>query len=89
MEINTKLLNDFLKLQKEYKKQEKLIETHFKQQVQSKIKDAETIEELQEVKEFLRGMPQIVGKVLIFRDIILKEEFLQVREQIKQKTDLI
>lgn len=73
MKTNNKLLNDFLMAEKEFRKQEKRIETYFKKQVKNNIEKATTKEELQEVKEFLRNMPQTVGKVFIFRDILFKE----------------
>ena len=73
MKTNSKMLTDFLSAQKEYKKQEKRIENYFRKQVKDKIEKANTKEDLQEVKEFLRSMPQIAGKVLLFREIIIKE----------------
>ena len=74
MKVNSKLLDSFLSAEKEYRKQENKIEKYFKKQVEPTINKATTLEELQEVKEFLRNMPQIAGKVLIFRTILLKEE---------------
>ena len=73
MKTNSKLLDSFLSAEKEYRKQESKIEKYFKKQVEPIINKATTLEELQEVKEFLRSMPQIAGKVLIFRTILLKE----------------
>lgn len=73
MKVNSKLIDNFLSAEKEYRKQESKIEKYFKKQVEPNINKATTLEELQEIKEFLRNMPQIVGKVFIFRTILLKE----------------
>lgn len=79
MKINEKVLNDFLVAEKEYRKQENKIENYFKKQVKESIEKATTKEQLQEVKEFLRNMPQIAGKVFIFRDIIFKEDEISAK----------
>lgn len=81
MKTNNKLLNDFLVAEKEFRKQEKRIETYFKKQVENNINNATTKEELQEIKEFLRNMPQIAGKVLIFRTILLKEQEISAKKE--------
>lgn len=74
MKTNKKLLSDFLEAEKLYRKQEKRIERYFSKQVENNIKEATTLEQLQEVKEFLRNMPQIVAKVCIFRAILMRAD---------------
>lgn len=46
----------------------------FKKVTDPKIEAATTIEELEEVKEYLRMMPESSAKVFIFHNILLKEE---------------
>jgi GTP1/Obg family GTP-binding protein len=47
---------------------------HFNRLVAPKIKSAKTLEDLRLVKESLRDMPDCVGKVLLFRAIIITED---------------
>lgn len=77
MKENKKLTASFLEAEKVYRAMEKKIEKYFKKQVDTVIEEATTLEQLQEVKEFLRNMPQISGKVFLFRDIIMKEDELK------------
>lgn len=74
MKPNKKLLSDFLEAEKLYRKQEERVKKYFKKQVDNRIKEATTLEQLKEIKEFLRNMPQISAKVWIFHTIITKED---------------
>lgn len=79
MKPNKKLLSDFLEAEKLYRKQEERVKKYFKKQVDNRIKEATTLEQLKEIKEFLRNMPQISAKVWIFHTIITKEDEISAK----------
>ncbi len=50
---------------------------HFNRIASPKIKAAKTLEDCRLIKESLRPMPECVGKVLLFRAIIITEEVIK------------
>jgi hypothetical protein len=71
------LIARFEKAQKAYEKADDELRQHFNRLVTPKIKEAKTLEDLRLVKESLRVMPESVGKVLLFRAIILTEDAIK------------
>lgn len=76
MKTNKKLIAEFLAAEKEFRKQENRVERYFNKQVKPFIDKATTVNELTDIKEFLRNMPQMAGKVFIFKSILIKQEEL-------------
>ncbi len=58
---------------------------YYKNKFEPRIKSASNPEELQEIKEELRLMPESVGKVFLFRSILFKEDELSIIENYLSK----
>ncbi len=50
---------------------------HFNKLITPKIKSAKTLEDLRLIKESLRIMPECVGKILLFRAILITEDVIK------------
>lgn len=73
----TTIIKNYLKAWERYNKADEILKKHFRDKVKDSIEAATCIAELQAVKENLRTMPDSAGKVLIFREILMREKQLQ------------
>lgn len=73
------LIYDLLLAEAEKNQKEDELYKHFFNKTKKLLRRAKTLENIKEIKEGLRIMPSCVGKTLIFRAIIMKED------QIKDK----
>ena len=71
------LIANWDKTKEAYDKADDELDAHFKRIAMPKIKKAKTLEDLRLVKESLRVMPDSVGKVLLFRAIIINEDIIK------------
>lgn len=70
------LIKQFDKAHKAYEKAEQEMRLHFNNKVIPKVKSATTLNELKDVKESLRVMPESVSKTLLFRAILMHEDVI-------------
>lgn len=68
------IINKFLKAQKKYEEAGLELKTAFYDLIEDDLEKAQSLEDCTAIKEKLRPMPESVGKVLLFRAIILKED---------------
>jgi len=68
------IIDNYLKAKSVFNKADEDLHKYFKKKHEKSINDATSLEELNQIKEQLRIMPESVGKVLLFREIIIKEE---------------
>jgi hypothetical protein len=71
------LIKNYDKARKKLDDAEEAMRIHFNRLAMPKIKAAKTLEELRLVKESLRPMPDSVGKVLLFRAILISEDVIK------------
>lgn len=71
------LICDFIIKRDLLKASEDLMENHFRKKVRRKIAVSVNKSDTKKIKEGLRIMPECVGKVLLFREIIMKEDTLR------------
>lgn len=67
------IITKFIKTRDEYYKACDNMKTHFRNKFENSIHNAKCKDDLKQVKEGLRVMPESVGKTLIFRELILIE----------------
>lgn len=70
------LISDFIKKRDAYNKAEEVMRKYFRKKFDTSIKTSKTKEDLKQVKEGLRVMPECTGKVLLFRELIMREDLL-------------
>jgi len=70
------LIAKFDKAHKACEKAEQEMRLHFNNKVIPKIKSAKTLNDLKDIKESLRVMPESVSKTLLFRAIIMHEDVI-------------
>lgn len=70
------LINKYIRQRDRYHLASDNLENYFKEKFSDKIEKSETKDDLFNIKESLRIMPESVAKVLIFRHILIKESTL-------------
>ena len=70
------IIKKFIKTRDEYHNACDVMKKHFREKFADSINNAKVKDDLKQVKEGLRVMPESVGKTLIFREIIMKEDAL-------------
>lgn len=76
------IIKKYIKTREEYYNANDVMEKHFLEKFKDSILNAKVKSDLTHVKEGLRVMPESVGKNLIFRVIIMKEEGLKLHKKI-------
>jgi len=70
------LIKNFNSAKKRYDNAENKLSEYFNSLYNERIRNSKTIEELTEIKEELRKMPECAGKVFLFYDIITRENHI-------------
>jgi hypothetical protein len=70
------IIKKFIKTRDEYHNACDVMKKHFYEKFINSINNAKVSDDLKQVKEGLRVMPESVGKTLLFRLIIMKEDTL-------------
>ena len=70
------LIAQFEKAYKGYEKAEQEMRLHFHNKFIPKVKAAKTLNDLKDIKDSLRVMPESVSKSLLFRAIIMHEDVI-------------
>jgi hypothetical protein len=70
------IIKKFIKNRDNYFNACEIMKKHFREKHVDEINNAKNIDDLKQIKEQLRVMPESVGKTLIFREIIMKEDTL-------------
>ena len=68
------LICSFIKARDKHYDEEEKMATYYKAKFSDRIDKATTKEQLREIKEELRTMPESVSKVFLFRHIIMMED---------------
>lgn len=70
------IIKKFIKTRDEYYNACDIMKNHFREKFTDSINNAKFKDDLKQVKDGLKVMPESVGKTLIFREIIMKEDIL-------------
>jgi hypothetical protein len=69
------IIKNFIKKRDAYNEAEAKMRQYFDDKFKDAIENAKTKDDLKSVKEGLRFMPESVSKILIFRKIVIKEDW--------------
>lgn len=73
-----KLICSFIKARDKHNSEETKMHDYYKRKFIERIKSASNKNELQDIKEELRSMPESCSKTLMFRSVLVKEDELSI-----------